>query len=326
MLKLVTSVLANNRMRVLRHSSMIAIEAFFPSLIRLYMFWTHKFRWAFAHPLTADAPWSAVNRYLRWKIASSVAKSSIVVPFVNDTKLLVGSSMSTANFAIFFGLSEFENMSFALHLLTDEDLFGDVGANVGLYSVLASGVCGAKSVAIEPVPTTVEALRLNSAINNLGNLVKILEIGIGAEPGELSFSIDEDGGNHVVLDGTGCRVHVLPLDGVFDARTPILLKIDVEGFETNVIKGAQSLLKDTALKAVLIEMNGCSKRYGFDDRALDAEMRKFGFSSFLYDPWSRSLNPSSPRYVFNTIYVRDLAFVEHRLRTATPFRVLGHCI
>jgi FkbM family methyltransferase len=313
-------------MRTSSHSGAIAIRTAFSPLIRLRTFWKHKLRWAFGHPLTADAPWCAVNRYLRWKIASRVARSSIVVPYVNDTKLLIDTSMSTANFTIFFGLGEFEDMSFVLHLLTDEDLFADVGANIGLYSVLASGVRGAKSVAMEPVPATIEALRLNTAINELGGLVDILEIGIGAKPGELDFSTDEDGGNHVVQDGSGCRVPVLPLDKVFAARTPILLKIDVEGFETNVIKGAQRLLKDTALKAVLMEMNGSGRRYGFDDRALDNEMRSLGFSSFLYDPWSRKLIPSNPRYVFNTIYIRDLAFVEHRLRAAKPFQVLRHRI
>jgi FkbM family methyltransferase len=308
------------------HSREVAIRTTFWPLDRLQTFRKHKLRWVFEHPLTADAPWSAVNRYLRWKIASTIARSSVVVPYVNETKLVVDTSMSTASFTIFFGLGEFEDMSFVLHMLTDEDLFGDVGANIGLYSVLASGVRGAKSVAIEPVPRTVQALRLNTAINELCGLVEVLEIGIGAEPGELNFTTDEDGSNHVVEDGTGRRIAVLPLDEVFATRTPVLLKIDVEGFETNVIKGAKQLLRHTGLKAVLMEMNGTGRRYGFDDRALDNEMRKLGFRSFLYDPWSRQLNISNPRYVLNTIYVRDLSFVEYRLRLAKPFQVLGHRI
>jgi hypothetical protein len=140
------------------------------------------------------------------------------------------------------------------------------------------------------------------SVTAIANLVDIHEIGASAEAGELDFSTDEDGCNHVVSDGSGCRVLALPLDEVFVARTPILLKIDVEGFEMNVIKGAQRLLKDSALKAVLMEMNGLGKRYGFDDRALDTEMEKFGFNSFLYEPWSRKLSFSDPNYVLNTIY------------------------
>jgi hypothetical protein len=70
------------------------------------------------------------------------------VPFVDDTKLLADPAMGMARYgsygAVFVcGLTEFEDMGFALHLLTDEDLFGDIGANVGFYSVLASGVRGA---------------------------------------------------------------------------------------------------------------------------------------------------------------------------------------
>jgi FkbM family methyltransferase len=250
----------------------------------------------------------------------------MIVPYVDETKLMIARDMSAAILTMLIGLAEFEDMSFVLHLLTDEDLFGDVGANVGVYCVLASGVRGAKSVVMEPVATTIEALRLNIAINELGGLVDILEIGVSAEPGELDFSTDEGASNHVVQDDGGCRVPVLPLDGVFAARTPTLLKIDVEGFETNVIKGAQRLLKDTALKAVLMEMNGSGTRYGFDEPALDSEMRRLGFNSFQYDPWSRKLTPSNPKYVLNAIYVRDLAFVEHRLSAAKSFRVLHHQI
>jgi FkbM family methyltransferase len=310
------------RARAPGDSVVIGMSTPFGMLQKLHILYDRLFR----HPLNADAPWSAVDRFLRWKIASRVARLSMVVPYVDDTKLVVGTGMSAAILTIYIGLAEFEDMSFVLHLLTDEDLFGDVGANVGVYCVLASGVRGAKSVAMEPVPTTTEALRLNIAINELRGLVDVLEIGVDAQPGELDFSTDEEGSNHVVQDGSGWRVPVLPLDEVFAARTPTLLKIDVEGFETNVIKGAQRLLKDTALKAVLMEMNGSGSRYGFDEQALDSEMRRFGFSSLLYDPWSRKLSPGNPKYVLNTIYVRDLAFVEHRLRAAKPFRVLRHRI
>lgn len=284
-------------------------------------------RWAFHNPLTADAPWSAINRFVRFRIASSVCGLSMVVPYVNGTKLIVSNDISAGCVnPIYLGLPDFKDMAFVLHLLTDDDLFGDVGANVGIYSVAASGVRGAKTVSMEPVPGTAEALRLNIAINGLAGLVNILEIGIGAEPGELQFTTGEGSCNHVVHDGGDCCVPVLPLDEVFGARTPLLLKIDVEGFETNVIKGAQRLLKDIALKAVLMELTGCGIRYGFDEQALDGEMRMFGFNSFSYDPWSRQLSRSDPNYQFNTIYVRDLVFVEHRLKVAKPFRVLQHWI
>lgn len=280
----------------------------------------------FHHPLTAEAPWSAINRLLKWHIASHILGLSIIVPYVNDTKVVVRADMQLPSL-IYFGLHEFEDMSFVLHFLSDADLFCDVGANIGVYSILASGVRGARSVAMEPVPATAEALRLNIAINGLSSLVDALEIGAGADRGELDFSTDRAGGNHVVQYGNGgCRVPVFPLDDVFATETPLLMKIDVEGFETNVIRGSKRLLNDATLKVVLMEMNGCGRRYGFDERALDSEVRGYGFNSFRYDPHSRELSLSNPQYILNTLYVRDHTFVEHRLKEAKSFQVRGHQI
>jgi thymidylate synthase len=62
--------------------------------------------------------------------------------------------MTGATGNIYAGLHEFEDMAFLLHLLRSEDMFADVGSNIGSYTILASGVVGAKSVAFEPVPST----------------------------------------------------------------------------------------------------------------------------------------------------------------------------
>jgi predicted RNA methylase len=75
---------------------------------------------------------------------------------------------ATANMSI--GLSEFADMMLALHFLRKGDLFVDVGANVGSYAVLASGVCRATTWAFEPDPNTVRSLKRNLAINNLNDL------------------------------------------------------------------------------------------------------------------------------------------------------------
>ncbi len=59
--------------------------------------------------------------------------------------------MTGATGNIYAGLHEFDDMAFFLHLLRPEDMFADVGSNIGSYTILASGVVGAKSVAFEPV-------------------------------------------------------------------------------------------------------------------------------------------------------------------------------
>lgn len=58
-----------------------------------------------------------------------------------------------------------------LHFLRPGDLFLDIGANVGTYTVLASGVCGGKIMAFEPDPRTLRHLQRNIELNQLENLV-----------------------------------------------------------------------------------------------------------------------------------------------------------
>jgi FkbM family methyltransferase len=68
------------------------------------------------------------------------------------------------------------------------DLFLDVGANIGSYTVLACGVCDATSWAFEPDPGTAGFLRRNIEINGLNGLVTVFELALGPTTGEIAFT------------------------------------------------------------------------------------------------------------------------------------------
>ena len=144
---------------------------------------------------------------------------------------------------IYCGLHEFSNMAYLLHTLTPDDLFVDVGANVGSYTALACAARGARGYSFEPVPTTYKRLLDNVRLNDLTSRVVSLNIGLSDADGELLFTTSENCTNHVVPAGEAVvgatRVEVRPLDRVLESRSPNMIKIDVEGFETLVIKGAQ---------------------------------------------------------------------------------------
>ncbi len=281
----------------------------------------------FKHPLTQDNRVAAIMRFLQWQFTTRITRFAMVVPFVDDTVLVIGKSMTGATGVIYVGLPEPEDMSFALHLLRENDLFGDIGANVGVYSVLASGVRKAHSVAVEPVEETAQHLRQNLAINSLEALVKLRQMGVGSVAGELRFTTNEGAENHVAIDdGPVVTVPVIPLDDLFEKRKPILLKIDVEGFETQVLLGGKQTLSDPELKAIIIELNGSGARYGYDDMSVDAQLRNHGFEHVSYDFRTRELRSTPFESGGNSIYVRDREFVGERLRTATAFRVLSQTI
>lgn len=75
-------------------------------------------------------------------------------PWVGSTSLVIETGMTGATMNLYCGLHEAADMAFVLHVLRACDGFLDVGANVGSYSILASGVAQARTLALEPIPAT----------------------------------------------------------------------------------------------------------------------------------------------------------------------------
>ena len=250
----------------------------------------------------------------------------ISVPFVSGSKLLVKKGMTGATGNIYTGLHEFEDMSFLLHFLKEDDLFVDIGANVGSYTVLASKVKSARTISIEPIPATFDHLLNNIKTNQIENLVSAVNIGLGEEESILKFTCDLDTVNHVTLNGEeNCvEVEIRTLDSLIQHGDPILIKMDVEGFEKKVIQGGSVVLSNHNLKALLIELNGSGSRYGIDDISVHEDITNFGFKPFKYLPFERKLIELDTFGSANTLYLRDFEFVTNRLRAAENISVNGH--
>lgn len=277
------------------------------------------------HPLNQDDKINALIRFIRWQVGARIYDKPVIHPFAEKSKLIVWKGLTGATGNLYCGLHEFHDMGFMLHLLRKEDLFIDVGANIGSYSILAASEVGAKTISIEPVPKTYKHLLDNIKINDVEGLVVALNIGLSGEEGTLDFTSAFDTVNHVAKDGdeNTIRVKVDTFDKVVSNRKPILAKIDVEGYETNVLEGMTSTLTDSTLKAVIIELNGSGMRYGYREDEIEKKFRSYGFQPYTYDPFSRELVKLDQRGDNNTLFIRDLAFVVDRLRTARSIKVFN---
>lgn len=275
------------------------------------------------HPLNREGRAAALCRYVRWQFGSRIIGERIAVKWVNESLLVVrcGDVGLTQN--IYCGLQEFESMAFALHALRPGDLFVDIGANAGAYSVLAGSV-GAEVVAFEPVPSTYQKLLENVAINQM--VARCVNEGVGAKEEVLRFSAGLDAMNHALADlekdANAVDVKVKPLDDAALPDKPTFIKIDVEGFETNVIAGANHTLSGNAF-ALIVEMNSSCERYGFSESQLDRTIFGYGFQQCAYNPIARSLVQSKATCNGNALYVKDLAMVQKRISEARAFTVLG---
>jgi FkbM family methyltransferase len=281
-------------------------------------------RFLFTHPLARRNRAVAFSRFLKWQINARLNPNPVVYPFVGDTKLLVWKGLTGATGNIYAGLHEFEDMAFLLHFLREEDFFADIGANVGSYTVLAAGVCKSKTLAAEPLPDTFKILKDNVLLNHLEEKVILKNIGIGEKNGKLFFTKSLDTMNHVATAGETdtLEVPVRTLDEILP-ETPQLVKIDVEGFEMAVLRGVSETLENPSLKALIIEINKSSERYGHSSQEVHELLVEQNFRPFEYEPFSRKLSPLAGPNEGNTLYLRDLDFVKKRLETAKKIKVLG---
>lgn len=285
-------------------------------------------RYVWTHPLNAGGRMAAIARVVWWQLACRLRPAPVTVAFVGRTRLAMARGMTGATGNWYCGLHEYREMAFALHLLRASDGFLDVGANVGSYTVLASGAVGARSVAVEPVPATFAHLLRNVAVNALQDRVHCRQCGLAAREGRLRFSAGLDTVNHVLTEAErlpAVEVPVTTLDVLMGDDVPALVKIDVEGYEHDVVAGAQRTLADGRLLAVIMETNGSGSRYGHADEVLVARMREHGFAACCYDPFRREIEPEGAASG-NTIFVRDLATVRDRIASAPRYTLVNGTI
>jgi FkbM family methyltransferase len=277
------------------------------------------------HPLNKKRKLKALLTLFKRGIVIRLHKYPMIYPFVENVSLVVDPGMSSAELQIYTGLYDTNEMLFVMHYLRPEDTFVDVGANIGVYSVLASGITGAKSLSFEPIPSTFANLKRNIHYNNLQDKSELFNLGVGDKQETLIFSNSLDAINHVINDktfgGPVTEVPVDSLDNLLAAKNINLLKIDVEGFEANVINGALKTLERPELKIIIMETNGLSDQYEFGQNYIHDKLLSLGFLPYNYFPAQRKLTKITDTNPENTIYIRDLSFVENRIKTARKIRL-----
>jgi FkbM family methyltransferase len=276
------------------------------------------------HPCNKDAKWDAMIRYLRWQLGSRILGKQVIHQFTEKSKLIVETGMTGATLNVYCGLQDFEDMGFFLHVLRPGDLFIDCGANIGSYSVLAGAHCGSDVLSIEALPDTFQKLQNNFRINNSNGEIELKNVACGATAGSIHFTADKDTMNHVAqkADRNTIEVPMVRLDSLIpnDNRNKFL-KIDVEGFETEVLKGSSRLLESETLKAIVIELNGSGEKYGHSDSEIDSKIKDFGFTPVCYNPVSRSVSSKCTFDHLNILYIRETSFISVRVSDAEAFRI-----
>ena len=193
----------------------------------------------------------------------------------------------------FLGYVEFRETKLIKHLLRPGDVFVDVGANIGWYTILGAYLVGSKGkvIACEPSSKIYEHLSKNVEINSLKN-VRLEKIALSNQNGkaildgftEANLGLGTIIQTNQILTDSAEEIETKRYDDYFpnELERVRLLKIDVEGAEMMVLQGMRESLEAKVFDYIIIEI--------VDDRLRDRAntsanevlgfLRNFGYSLF----------------------------------------------
>jgi FkbM family methyltransferase len=215
----------------------------------------------------------------------------------------------------FFGTYEEHLTRFFVRTVGPDITFVDVGANAGYFTLLVSDLSRqtARIVSFEPNPAVADLLEESLELNRAYRIT-LVRAACGRSSATAPLFVNPDPTNSgrttllagVLTDAPSIDVRLLPLDEYCREHdlTPDVIKIDVEGFESEVVRGMQQLLERRVPRHVIMEVRDVPGRVSPTELA--GELRRHGYVAHVVTE-SGSLVPVE-RLKIAAEETRDLVF------------------
>ena len=213
---------------------------------------------------------------------------TVVCKYDKDMKIKVNLDEWIQQQVYFLGLWDEPGSNFLKKNLKRGDVFIDIGANIGCYTLIASKLVGEEGrvIAFEPIKEVFEKLIFNVELNKLSN-VDLNRKAVYSETAVLEFFLasSENMGmssifHHDTENGKTEKVEAVSLDDYFSAyglKRADIIKIDVEGSEIFALRGMKRVLKDYRPLVIMEISDEVIKSSGIPADELLRFMREFGY-------------------------------------------------
>tara|TARA_A100001015_G_scaffold314785_1_gene425028 strand:- start:3869 stop:4735 length:867 start_codon:yes stop_codon:yes gene_type:complete len=202
----------------------------------------------------------------------------------------------------------------------NEVIFWDIGSNIGLYSIYAAlKHTNIKVISFEPSTSNLRILSRNISANKLANQITICQLPLGQnslnfnkmnESNFLEGYSENTFGEETDFEGKkmkifhsykllGTSINQLIEDGIL--KCPNYIKIDVDGIEHLILRGATSILNDKRLRSILVEINeNFKEQHDKIIKIMDNSQFKFKLKSRADEFYKNNMNK-----IYNFIFEKD---------------------
>lgn len=246
--------------------------------IGLTQFHSAKLRWLFSHEVCRKHPLRTCWRLVCWELVR-LTNGRLSYRYDDDFQITLLPNEGASRLTYYFGVSEPELFRVYDEFLKPKMTIVDAGANIGLHSLFFSKRVGeeGKIYAFEPGKKIFKRLTENIRNNQVTN-IEGLCLALGANQGSAEVVENEEDTSRTFLRSSFSNGAEMPTVTVetLDAFAKVrrleridFLKIDVEGFESEILAGALNLLARQAIKIIQIELDECSlERAGSEKSAV----------------------------------------------------------
>jgi FkbM family methyltransferase len=253
----------------------------------------HVIRYVWEHPSNAGHRPRALLRLACYQAQARLLRRRATARLGERSRLWVDLHRTAASMVLYANPPDLPEMLVWRQTLRGGDLFVDVGANVGTYTIWAAE-CGAEVMALEPAADTFDLLVENVALN--GYQVAAIQAAAGDRCGTTRFTAGLDAGNRLDPDGP-VETRMVTIDSLVGGRHVAGMKVDVEGFEIDVLLGCTGALSERRIGLIQLEWNATSQlAVGADRRPVADLLAQYGYQLFRPDPQGRLMPITDPGF------------------------------
>ncbi|MDF5729528.1 MAG: FkbM family methyltransferase, partial [Rhizonema sp. PD38] len=256
---------------------------------------TIKYIWT--HPNSRKKQIQPVLKYFGWKLYKSLTHRHLDVQMLPDIKIRCYPKSYSSDCVIYCGVYDYNEMNFLLNYLRDGDSFIDIGANIGVYTLLAASKIHSGSIySFEVFPENYARLQENLRLNQFEQ-VKTYAIAVSDKSG--TIALNPAGGDSLpfITDSVSGNTITVPTDTLDNLiqNQPLpnftLAKMDIEGAELLALKGATSLLKGQHPYVWILEINHTVRNFGHSQQDLVDFLQSYDYSFYNYNADTNYLIP-----------------------------------